>query len=163
MLPYALHNSDITLETEGVIVSGCNLSGANGSGLAGALKRKWPMVYKRYMEVYSKWKREDKDIFSHLGDIDIITIDKSLYVINAFTQKYCGYDGKRYADPDAIDNALEKVFKFCSLYDLPLKTVKIGCDLGGLSWKDEIEPIFLKWIAEYPEVEVHIFELDKNK
>jgi O-acetyl-ADP-ribose deacetylase (regulator of RNase III) len=156
METYKLVKADITLETEGLIVSGCNLSGANGSGLAGALKAKWPIVYTSYMKIYKKWK-EEGDIFSNLGKIDVIHIENNLYVANGFTQKYCGYDGKRYADPEAVQQVLDKSFNFCSLYDLPLKTVRIGCDRGGLSWEDEIEPILLDLMKKYPEVNVTIF------
>jgi O-acetyl-ADP-ribose deacetylase (regulator of RNase III) len=152
---YTLIQADITLETEGLIVSGCNLSGANGSGLAGALKAKWPIVYTSYMKIYKKWKDEG-DIFSNLGKIDVIHIENDLYVANGFTQKYFGYDGQRYADPDAVKQVLDKAFNFCSLYD-PLKTVKIGCDRGGLSWENEIEPILLELIDRYPDVKVSIF------
>lgn len=155
-LSYNLLKADITLETEGLIVSGCNLSGANGSGLAGALKAKWPVVYDRYMAIYNKWKAEG-DIFSNLGKIDVIHIQDNLYVANGFTQKFYGYDGRRYADPDAVKAVLKASFNFCSLYDIPLKTVKIGCDRGGLSWENEVEPILLELIVEYPSVDVHIF------
>ena|ERR1700757_656574 len=153
---YTLLKADITLETEGLIVSGCNLSGANGSGLAGALKAKWPIVYDKYMEIYKKWKSEG-NIFANLGKIDVIHIENDLYVANGFTQKYYGYDGKRYADPDAIKQVLERSFNFCLLYNIPLKTVKIGCDRGGLSWENEIEPILLELMKQYPEVNVTIF------
>lgn len=155
---YILLKSDITLETEGLIVSGCNLSGANGSGLAGSLKAKWPVVFERYMAIYNKWKAEDGDIFSNLGKIDVISIeDGKLYVANGFTQKYYGYDGQRYADPDAIRAVLDASFAFCLAYNLPLKTVKIGCDRGGLSWENEVEPILVELIKQYPAVDVYIF------
>lgn len=156
MSRYKLVKADITLEEEGVIVSGCNLSGANGSGLAGALKAKYPIVYDRYMGCYNLWSK-DTNIFGHLGEIDVIPIKDNLYIVNGFTQKYYGYDKKRYADPDAIHNVLESVFNLCVMYDLPLKTVKIGCDRGGLSWENEIEPILLKLMSLYPEVDVSIF------
>lgn len=156
MSRYKLIRADITLETVGVIVSGCNLSGANGSGLAGALKAKWPVVYDRYMAIYNKWKSQG-DIFSNLGRVDFISISDDLYVANGFTQKYYGYDKKRYADLDAIRQVLETVFKFCLLYNLPLKTVKIGCDRGGLSWEDEVELVLLDLMDKYPEIDVSIF------
>lgn len=153
---YKLVKADITHETEGLIVSGCNLSGGNGSGLAGALKAKWPVVYDGYIKCYNKWKTED-DIFVHLGEIDVIHIRDDLYVANGFTQKYYGSDGKRYADPDAVAKVLKASFMVCASYGLSLKTVKIGCDRGGLSWEDEIEPILLDLMVEYPTVDVSIF------
>ncbi len=156
MSRYNLINADITNEKEGLIVSGCNLSGANGSGLAGSLKAKWPVVYDRYMEVYSNWKAQG-NIFSNLGKIDVIHIEHNLFVANGFTQKHYGSDGRRYADPDAIRMVLSASFKFCFLYNLPLKTVKIGCDRGGLSWENEIEPILLELMDQYPSIDVSIF------
>jgi len=41
--------------------------------------------------------------------------------------------------------------------NMPLNTVKLASDLGGLSWSDDVEPIFQELIEEYPDTEVNVY------
>ena len=41
---------DITTVEEGVVLHGCNCSGGFGSGVAGAIRKKWPDVYEMFKE-----------------------------------------------------------------------------------------------------------------
>lgn len=143
-----LIKSDITQETSGLIVHGCNTVGGFGSGVAGAVRRKWPQVHKRFSEVGTG--------LHLLGTIDIIKINDGLWVCNAYTQESCGNDGQRYASPEAIDMCLHKAFSWCYLNGQPLKAPMIGAGLGGLSWEDEVKPLFEKH-EKIHEAEAQIF------
>lgn len=140
---------DITEETEGLIIHGVNCQRVMGAGVALAIKKKWPEVYTKYM--FRKQGRES------LGSFQPVRIDTGLYVANCWTQEYYGNDGKVYADIDAVSVVLQKAFEFCNLSGLELKSPMIGCGLGGLSWEDDVYPLFRNYCIMYPEVVVKIF------
>lgn len=134
---------DITTIKEGIIPHGVNCQGVMGSGVALAIRNKWPEVYKSYK---SFGKGEDL-----LGVSHIIRIENSenLFVTNCFTQVYYGSDGRKYASPEAIETALDGVFFFAKMYDLPIHSPQIGCGLGGLNWKSEVKPIYERLAKKY--------------
>lgn len=140
---------DITEETEGLIIHGVNCQGVMGSGVALAIKTKWPEVYDKY-----KLHKQGRGT---LGAFQPVHIDTGLYVANCWTQEYYGKDGKTYADLGAVSTVLNKAFEFCDLSGLELKAPMIGCGLGGLSWEEEVYPLFKYYSILYPEVVVKIF------
>ena len=71
-------NKDILTVEKGVIVHFCNCLGAMG-GLAGAIARKWPIV----KESYLKYLEEKENNVFAIGGIDIVRVEKPLWVINA--------------------------------------------------------------------------------
>jgi O-acetyl-ADP-ribose deacetylase (regulator of RNase III) len=141
---------DITTVGHGVILHGCNMQKAYRSGVAGAIRKKWPVAYESFMAVPS-----DR-LF--LGNVDRVKIDPSLWIFNCFTQKYYGRDGKRYASLDGIRAAVEKGLIFATSCDLPVFMPKIGCGLGGLDWVTEVEPI-IEELLKIHEVLVTIYEI----
>lgn len=118
----------------GVIVHGCNCSGGFGSGVAGAIKEKWPIVAKVF--------HATPPCPELLGGIQVVRIQEELFVINAFTQINYGSDGLRYADPMAIQETLKSAIRFATKTNLDLYVPRIGCGLGGLSWEKEVKPLF---------------------
>lgn len=136
MLYYSTDN--LTSTECSAIIHGCNCAGKMGSGVALAIRNKFPDAYEAYMNT-----RE-----YHLGFI-ILAESNGKTIGNLLTQESYGYDGKRYAHPIAITNALHE---FClywikkNNYNLlglpPIASPKIGCGLGGLSWSEDVEPIF---------------------
>lgn len=97
---------DITQATENVIVHVVNCQGVMGSGVAAALKERFPGLFSAYRQ---HWEEHGKEnalgtccLYHHVEpDGRIITI------ANLFAQKYYGYDGKRYMSYDALLTALE--------------------------------------------------------
>ena len=146
-------NDDILNCTEGLIVHGCNASGAMGSGIAKQIRAKYP-------DVYTKFKTIPEGLVS-MGKLQIVKVSDALYIGNAITQLNYGNDGKRYASVDAIYNSLKQAFAFCLIYEYELLCPKIGCGLGGLDWTTDVKPIFKELMQEYPTVKVKIFELNK--
>lgn len=101
-----------------------------GSGVALAIKNKWPDIYDVYMLSNTT-----------LGRVDIIEVGDFLYVANCYTQHDYGNDGKKYANLGAIQCSLSEVYEFAKAYDLPVCLPKIGSDRGGLDWETEVLPI----------------------
>lgn len=127
MLKYV--KGDLFSATEGYIVHGCNCQGVMGSGVALAIKNKYPSAYLDYLEYCSDLGN------TLLGTIQYTQVTKNLTVANAFTQVYYGKDGKQYASYEAIDSVFTilagKVYT-----NTPIHMPKIGCGLGGLKWEE---------------------------
>lgn len=137
-------HKDITTNKEGFILHGCNCSGGFGSGVAGAIRKKWPEVYTKFRKNGTGKKK--------LGTILPVQINNNLWVINLYTQEKYGNDGKRYASPDAIKNSLIEAMNYIKKLDIDHPTIissKIGSQLGGLDWDNEVEPIYNEVIIEH--------------
>ena len=70
---------DITTVESGFILHGVNCQRTMGSGVAKAIRAKWPKLYKEY-----------KNTIPMLGKVQLIHINADLWVINCFTQEYYG-------------------------------------------------------------------------
>lgn len=145
---------DITTVERGIIGHGCNASGGFGSGVAGAIRKKWPEVYKEYKKLYNA------DLLS-LGVIFCCRVDVELIVANMITQEKYGYDGAAYADPNAIADTVEQAVQVAKSVNLPVYFPKIGCGLGGLDWEYEVRSIYEYVANKYPEVEINICSLEE--
>lgn len=135
-------NQNVTDVTKGIIAHGVNCQRKMGSGVAKAIRAKWPIVYERYMEY---------DFSEHaLGLTHIIAIDDQLWVANCYTQQYYGYDKKQqYASMDAVKKTLADVFCYASNMQVPVYLPKIGCGRGGLNWEAQVEPCINALSKEY--------------
>ena len=118
---------DITTITRGIILHQVNCQGAMGSGVALAIRNKWPKVYEKYREHYKKAK---------LGMIQIIHIDYNLLIVNLFAQDRYGRD-KCHTDYDALSDCLKKVsnWHLNNHTDLHIYIpYKMGCGNAGGNW-----------------------------
>jgi O-acetyl-ADP-ribose deacetylase (regulator of RNase III) len=115
-----------------------NCQGKMNSGVAKAIREKWPVVYENYRIKYEEcvWCK-----CSPLGDIQIVALYDDYYktnkhqcVVNLFSQENFGYDGKRYTSYDAFWNCLNLLKQST----LPEQTIafpwRIGCVRGGANW-----------------------------
>lgn len=146
-------NQDITEVTRGIIVHGVNCMGEMNTGVAAAIKRRWPEVYERYTEMPT-----GKDM---LGTTHLIRVWDNIYVANCYTQFQYGYDGGRYADLESVEKCIHDCFGFAAIHDLPLCSVKIASDRGGLDWSTEVEPIFMRLNKEYEDTSVAIYYIQE--
>jgi O-acetyl-ADP-ribose deacetylase (regulator of RNase III) len=128
----------------GIIAHGVNRQLAMGAGIAGALCKKWPQVREQYLTRTNP--------IPPLGSVDMVYIHGKagnmitgplLFVANCYTQNFYGPGDKKYADPDAIFEAANKLLALANCYDLPVYIPKIGCGLGGLDWESEVKPALL--------------------
>lgn len=130
-------NKDITTVEKGIIAHGVNCQGAMGSGVALALKNKWPMVYDQYKSLPTGK--------SMLGSCDFVDVEVGLVVANCYTQNLYGYGGGRYASVDAIKESMLRVYQLAMVDKCHVYLPKIGCARGGLSWENDVLPILTHW------------------
>jgi O-acetyl-ADP-ribose deacetylase (regulator of RNase III) len=116
----------------GHIVHGCNAQGVMGSGVAKAIKDKWPHVYQDYRDIFEK-----KGLT--VGDVYPVRAEEGILVWNAITQEYFGTD-RRHVSYDAIENCFKLIQQSleCDWYASFKKEIHIpliGCGLGGGNWE----------------------------
>lgn len=131
---------DVTTVERGVVAHGVNCQGKMGSGVAKAIRARWPIVFERYEPICNNIDRKS-DLLGLAHIVNVGECVNGLFVANCFTQFYYGNDGKRYADVQAVRESLESAIDFALGADLPLYMVKIGCKLGGLDWETEVKPV----------------------
>lgn len=120
------------LETsDSVIVHGVNCQGRMGSGVAKAIRDKWPEVYEEY-EARCKEAYREREIL--LGNILISDTKDGKQVVNLFSQNNYGYDGLRYVSYDALDNGFDRISDEYSCMT-QISMPKIGAGLGGGNWE----------------------------
>lgn len=126
-----------------------NCQGRMRSGIAKAIREKWPVVYDSYIQVANPvW----------LGCIQKVVVDVSQKtVINMFAQEYYGYDGKRYTSYDAFWSCLGAIRDSVPKGSKIGFPAKIGCGLGGANWK-VIREMIIEVLGE--DYEVYIYELE---
>lgn len=135
---------------QGGILHGVNAQGKMGSGVAKALRDKYPQVYLDYIKdinarVIKPIKENSKHIYPHpiphqllrrclLGSVVTTVINPELVVLSGYTQQYYGNDGDTYASIDAIVNCVQLSLLNETVVKHGLHIPLIGCGLGGLSW-----------------------------
>ena len=141
---------DITKSDANYICHQVNCQGAMGSGVAKAIKDKWPVVYTDYRRFYESNK-------SLLNEIQIVAVSTEQSVINMFAQEYYGYDRNQYTSYDAFWKCLNKIKNIVPKGSKIAFPSKIGCCRGGANWK-----VILTMISEVLESEynVEIWEYD---
>lgn len=129
-----------------------NCQGKMNSGVAKAIRDKWPVVFEQYMKTYNNNIKENNGYNTLLGDILIVNLNdyklkpehtESPLIINMFGQFDYGYDGKRYTSYDAFDKCLQKIKESVPKGSKIAFPYKIGCDRGGANWN-----VILSMISE---------------
>lgn len=149
-------NKNIIFATENIIAHGCNCQGKMGSGVAKAIRARWPAAYTQYKGYY-----DSRSNGLPLGLAQIVAVEFSnntatKFIANCMTQQYYGKDGKVYASLEAIKSSLTEVADFASKYNYSVALPPIGCGLGGLNWK-EVGPIVEK-IFDDAGVEFQVYD-----
>lgn len=140
---------DLTTSDADYICHQVNCQGKMNSGVAKAIREKWPIVYKKYQEwqfSYGAWAHamanenpENLMISTMLGNILTVPlfdgqVEKQQYVINMAAQGYYGYDGKRYTSYDAFWGCLGHILETVPKGSKVSFPYKIGSDRGGANW-----------------------------
>lgn len=137
-----------------------NCQGVMGSGVAKAIKEKYPKAYehyKRYCDIKSSKELlgTSQEVYCKIGERT---------VINLFGQQFYGYDGCCYTSYVALTTALDGAFKLVVSenrnYGDPLEIAvpyKMGCDRGGGDWK--IVSKILEELSDKYDVDVYIYSL----
>lgn len=120
---------DLLSVTRGLIVHGCNAQGVMGSGVALAVKNKYPLAFRIYVNLIQHSDRYP------MGDVAYAKINDELYICNAITQENYGrVSHTRYVSYDAVDESLDNVMTMAKAVRLPVYMPKIGAGLGNGSW-----------------------------
>ena len=140
---------DLTISDVDYICHQVNCMGKMNSGVAKAIREKWPIVYEKYQEwqfSYGSWAHamtnenpENLMVSTMLGNILTVPlfdgqVEKQQYIINMAAQGYYGYDGKRYTSYDAFWSCLGHIREIVPKGSKIAFPYKIGCDRGGANW-----------------------------
>lgn len=115
---------------ERILLHGCNAKGVMGSGVAKAIRARYPIAYEIYHE---KFEIEGLSV----GEVVYVEIiNEHRWIANGITQNNYGRSGTQFVDYDAINSVMVDVNSFAKKHGI--KTVAmplIGAGLGGGSWK----------------------------
>lgn len=107
------------------IAHGCNCSGVMGAGVAKPIKDMFPDNYKRYKQLC-------EDGTFRPGSL-CYKKEKGIGIYNLGTQFKPGKD----AHIVNVDRAVREMVRFAAFRDeWEIKTVRLGCGIGGLQWDD---------------------------
>lgn len=144
------HKGNILDSGADVICHQVNCQGKMNSGVAKAIREKWPDVYIKYMEsneiIWDKAHEHGRMIWNHmLGQIQVVFIadKKTMAVVNMFAQENYGYDGRRYTSYDAFWSCLGEIKRTINPGLRIAFPARIGCVRGGANWN-----VILKMIEE---------------
>lgn len=96
-------------------------------GLAGAIARKYPIVKEEYVKMVNDFDTRE---YTLLGDVQIVRVNKSLYVANLFTQYDFGKVG-RNTEYSAVINAARKLKSTVGSSHSVYFPYGVGAGLGG--------------------------------
>lgn len=122
--------------SRGIIVHGCNAQGVMGSGVAAAIRSKWPGVFTTYRGAYERRKTETGQTLE-LGRVIWHTIsrDPKLTIANAITQEFYGRDPNVvYVSYEAVAKAFDRIGEVAREHDLPVHYPLIGAGLANGDW-----------------------------
>lgn len=131
-----------------MIVHICNNIGGWGKGFVLAISKRWPEPEK----AYRKWHRERAQNDFELGSVQIVQVEKYIWVANMIGQHGIKTGSKgvpiRY---EAIETGLVKIAAQAQELDTSIHMPRIGCGLAGGKW-EQVEPIIERTLlaAEVP-------------
>ena len=133
------YNGDLLNSNADVIAHQCNARGVMGSGVALAVKTRYPEVFKSYRKFFEEGKLK-------LGKVDFAKTNDGKVVANMCGQDKYGKDGKQYTDYEALEKCFDKTARY--MVENEMSTIafpyKIGCGAGGGDWS-----VVFKLIKEY--------------
>lgn len=153
-----------------------NCMGKMNSGVAKAIREKWPIVFDNYEKMCESWHawahaHYPEDYEQHaakgmLGQIQFVPLYNNYFetlrhpqVINMFAQGNYGYDGKRYTSYDAFWMCLGQIKNSVQKGSTIAFPHKIGSDRGGANW-NVIKTMITEVLSE--DYEVYIYELEEK-
>ena len=119
---------------EGLIFQQVNCMGVMGSGLARAIRDKYPIVFEYYKQACDEYDLADR--WKLLGTCLAAPVADNLTVMNIFSQLNYGI-GTKHTEYSAISEGLESAFQFrqqCKNKQVCFPHF-FGCGLGGGDWE----------------------------
>jgi len=121
-------NGDLLEAGSPFICHQVNCRGVMGSGVAKAIRDKYPEVYTQYKRFCSQYKGD------LLGRVQYVPTDTGKIVVNLFAQENFGYAGKCYTDYDALRKCLEELRDNIATSTEIAFPYLMGCYRGGGDW-----------------------------
>lgn len=120
---------DLLANTEGIIVHGCNAQGIMGSGVALAVKNKYPDAFRAYLD-----HLEGRP--NPVGTTNFWRLNTDLIIANAITQQTFGTDKSvKYVSYDAIHTCFNAIVGFADTYGMSIHIPLIGAYRGNGNWE----------------------------
>ena len=159
MRDYTLIEGDLTSADAEFICHQVNCQGKMGSGVAKAIRDKYPIVYKYYRLMYEAHEEGKVTPPELLGKAQYVQIynynnlETPYYCVNMFSQDKYGYDGKQYTSLDALKSCLEQINMWAKDKRVAFPWL-IGCVRGGANW-DEVLPLILNTLTDVKEIKFY--------
>lgn len=135
------------------IAHGCNAQGVMGSGVAKAVRAKYPEVFKAYKAVYDR-----SGLF--VGEVVYVETHDGKTIHNMITQENYGRTpGFKFVSYDGIYTCFKYLNADVSLREegmIDLAIPKIGSQLGGGNW-DAIKAII---DSVTPDIDIIVYSID---
>lgn len=141
---------DLLEANHSLIVHQVNCQGVMGSGVALAIKNKYPVVYDEYMRNCAE---SSVFLYKLLGTVQFIEVSDGKEICNLFGQDRFLPRTKRHTSYDALVNGFEQIKK---VHKGDIAMPKIGCGLGGGDWK--IVSAIIKSVFDDRDVYVYTLE-----
>ncbi len=133
MITYIL--GDVTQTKSLLIAHGVNTQGVMASGVAKAIRTKFPYAYEEYMKAYRANKCSERHL--RLGEVIYAKAPNYPTIANCVTQEFYGRDNKLYVDYDAIMLCMTNLNRYCCFNNIDqLAMPMIGAGLGGGNWEE---------------------------
>ena len=131
-----LVKQDLTTSDADFICHQVNCQGKMNSGVAKAIRERWPVVYTVYWNTFLN----ESNLLGKILLVDINEYGPQVWppqptIINMFAQEHYGYDGKRYTSYDAFWSCLGHILEAVPEGSKIAFPYRIGCDRGGANWK----------------------------
>lgn len=139
-----------------IIAHICNDIGGWGKGFVLALSKRWSEPEK----AYRLWHRERAKNDFALGNIQIVQVERYIYVANMIGQRGIK-TGRSTGVPvryEAIESCLEKLTEEAIKLEASVHMPRIGCGLSGGKW-EKIEPLIEKTLLKN-NIEVFVYDFD---
>ena len=132
---------DVLESKANLIAHGCNCKGGFGSGVAGAIRTKYPKARHYYLDKFEEdgWK---------LGEVQFVKQWDDRWIANCATQDDFLPRGTVHVDYDAVRTSMSKVKQFAMDSSLSVAIPKIGAGLAGGDWS-KIESILNEVFNDY--------------
>lgn len=120
-------NLNILNVKKGIVCHQVNCMGKMGAGIALAIRKKWPICYEEYKDLY-------RLNLLQLGKVFPSKVDNDLFIAHCCGQYYYGRKGK-FTNYLALKECFKTVEQFSKEMELKVfLPYKIGCSLAGGDW-----------------------------
>lgn len=149
-------NGNLLDSTADVILHQVNCQGKMNSGVAKAIREKWPEVFIKYSEFCSSGNAK-------LGKCLPVKISDKRVVVNMFSQENYGYDKKLYTSYDAVNTCLANLKNYMVINGFKSLSLPYNmcCCRGGGDW-DVIMALLNANFRNSNDISIEIYRLDNG-